>query len=100
MPEIVTMVSAHIPPDRTSEVIDGFSSALRSGMPERRHTSLLRGDGDLWRVVTTWRSRADLDAYLTRVERPFAIRLLEGAGGQPTVDVLEVVLDSAAPWWP
>ncbi len=97
---IVTLVSAHIAPERAPEVVDGFSAAVRAGMPERRHTSLLRGEGDLWRVVTFWHSRSDLDAYLAKSRPPFAVHLLQGAGGRPTVEVLDVVLDSTSTnWW-
>lgn len=99
MAGVVTMVSARIAPERQGEVVDGFSAAVRAGMPERRHTSLMRGDDDLWRVVTFWRSRSDLDAYLARPGTPFAVRLLEDAGGRPTAEVLDVVLDSNATWW-
>jgi heme-degrading monooxygenase HmoA len=100
MSEVVTMVSAHIPADRADDVIAGFSAAIRAGMPERRHTSLFRGDGDLIRVVTVWRSREDLARYLSATDRSFAVALLEDAGGTPTVDVLERVLDSNTTWWP
>jgi hypothetical protein len=100
MTEVVTMVSARIAPDRVPEVADRFAAAVRAGMPERRHTSLFRGDGDLFRVVTVWRSRDDLERYLATTDRPFAVRLLEDAGGDPVVDVLELVMDSKTTWWP
>jgi hypothetical protein len=100
MPEVVTMVSAHIAPDRVADVVAAFSAAVRAGMPERRRASLLRGDGGLLRIVTVWRSRDDLDRYLSTTDRPFAVTLLEGAGGEPVVDVLELVIDSATIWWP
>jgi hypothetical protein len=99
MPEVVTMVSAHISPERVADVIAGFADALRAGLPERRHTSLYRGDGDLMRIVTVWRSREDLERYRATAERPLAVTLLEQAGGTPVVDVLELVLDSNATWW-
>jgi hypothetical protein len=50
--------------------------------------------------VTVWRSREDLDRYRASVDRPFAVSLLEGAGGAPVVDVLELVIDSNTAWWP
>jgi hypothetical protein len=99
MPAVVTMVSAHIAPDREAEVVDGFAAAVRAGMPERRHTSLLRGDGDLWRIVTFWRNRGDLDHYLAHAEHPFATTLFERAGGVPRVEILEHVMDNNATWW-
>jgi len=94
------MVSAKIAPEPVPDVTGPFSAAVRSGMPERRQTTLLRGDRDIWRIVTVWRSREDLDAYLASVEEPFARRLFREAGGKPEVDIFEVVLDSHASWWP
>jgi hypothetical protein len=99
MSEVVTMVSAHIAPDRVAEVIEGFADAVRAGLPERRHTSLFRGDGGLMRIVTVWRSREDLERYRATAERPLAVTLLEQAGGTPVIDVLELVLDSNTTWW-
>ncbi len=99
MPQVVSVVGTHIAPDREAEVIDGFSAAVRAGMPERRHTSLLRGDDQIWRIITFWRSRSDLDRYLASTQPPFARQLLESAGGRPTVEVLEVVLDNNAAIW-
>jgi hypothetical protein len=93
------MVSAHIRPERVADVIAGFADAVRAGMPERRHTSLFRGDGDLMRIVTVWRSREDLERYRATARRPLAVTLLEQAGGTPVVDVLELVLDSNTTWW-
>ena len=100
MPEVVSMVSAHIAPERIADVVEGFGAAVRAGMPERRHTSLLRGDGGLIRIVTVWRSRHHLDRYLASVDKPFAVSLLESAGGDTVVDVLELVMDSNTAWWP
>jgi hypothetical protein len=100
MVSVVSMVSARIPPERAAEVTAGFGTAVRAGMPERRQTILLRGDNDVWRIVTVWRDRADLDAYLASVDEPFARRLLREAGGVPEVDVFELVLDSGVPFWP
>ena len=64
------------------------------------HTSLLRSDGGLIRIVTVWRSRDDLDRHLVCVDKPFAVGPLESAGGDTVVEVLELVLDSNTAWWP
>ena len=53
-----------------------------------------------WQIVTLWRSRADVDAYVASVSEPFAIGLFRKHGGVPEVAVFEVVVDSNAPWWP
>lgn len=99
MPAVVTMVSARVPRERHQVVVEGFADAMRAGMPERRHTSLLRGDDDVWRIVTLWRNRADLDAYLAGSAQPFASRLLRAAGGEPEVEIFELVLDTGTTWW-
>jgi hypothetical protein len=99
MSSVVSTVSARIPADRADEVIARFSEAVRNGLPERRQTSLLRGDDQLWQIVTVWNSRDDLDRYLASVEEPFALRLFRLTGGTPQVTVMETVLESATPFW-
>jgi hypothetical protein len=47
-----------------------------------------------------WRSRDHLDRYLAGVDKPFVVGLLESAGGETVVDVLELVMDSNTVWWP
>jgi hypothetical protein len=94
MTSVVTMVTAWIAPEREAEVTGPFREAVRAGMPERRHTSLLRGDDGWWCVATTWASRAALHAYLASTEEPFARRLFRNAGGTPEVMVFDVVADS------
>jgi hypothetical protein len=101
MASVITMVTARIAPNRAPDLTGAFSEAVRAGLPgQRRQTTLLRGDGDLWRIVTVWRSREDLDTYLASVEEPFARRLLREAGGTPEADVFESIVDSNAQWWP
>jgi heme-degrading monooxygenase HmoA len=99
MSSVITTVRARIASERVAEVTGPFSEAVRRGMPERRQTMLLRGEGDAWQIITVWDSRADLDAYLASVEEPFARRLLRLAGGTPEVEVFEVVLDTHAVLW-
>jgi hypothetical protein len=52
------------------------------------------------RLVTVWRSRDHLDRYLAGVDKPFVVGLLESAGGETVVEVLELVMDSNTLWWP
>jgi hypothetical protein len=100
MPEVVTIVTAHIPPDRVEDLVAEFGAAVRAGLPERRHTSLLRGEENMIRIVTVWRSRAELDHYLASTEQPLALRLMRRFGGDPVVEIHELVLDSSTAWWP
>jgi heme-degrading monooxygenase HmoA len=99
MSSIVTMVSAHVPADRAAELSARFTAAVRAGLPERRHTSLLRGDHGVWCIMTFWESRHRLEAYLASTEEPFARRLLREVGGVPEVETFELVADSDPAWW-
>jgi hypothetical protein len=54
----------------------------------------------MMRIITVWRSRADLDHYLATTEHPFAASLMQRFGGTPVVDIHELVLDSTTAWWP
>ncbi len=94
------MVSAHIAPERVAEVVEEVGAAVRARMPERRRQSLLRGEGGLMRIVTVWRSRDHLDRYLAGVDKPFAVGLLESAGGETIINVQDLVMDSNTAWWP
>jgi heme-degrading monooxygenase HmoA len=101
MASVVSIVSARIQPDEESAMIARFGAALRAGMPERRHTNLLRGDDHQWQVVTEWNNRGDLQRYLASVDEPFAEQLFRLAGATSSrVDVFETVLDSNTPFWP
>ena len=101
MSEIVTIVSAWIPPDGVDGLVAAFNEAVRAGLPvQRRQTMLLCGEGGDWRVVTVWSSRADLDAYVASVDEPFAWRLLREAGGDPSAQLFEVVATTGVSWWP
>ena len=54
----------------------------------------------MMRIVTVWHSRDHLDRYLASTDKQFVVNLLESAGGETVVDVLEVIMDSAMTWWP
>jgi len=99
MASVVSTVSARIPPEREPELIARFSTAVRAGMPERRRTSLLRGDNHRWQIVTVWNSRRELEQYLASVAEPFADELFRLAGATPHVEIFEMVVDSDLPFW-
>jgi len=82
MPEVVSMVSAHTP-ERVADVVEG----IRCCGP--------RGDARTpTHVPASGRGRPD------GVDKAFAVSLLESAGGETVVDVLDLVMDSNTAWWP
>lgn len=64
---------------------------LRFGIGRTAETFLLHAtDGDVWRVVTVWRTSEDLDGYRASVETPEGVRMFRAAGAEPTLTIFEV----------
>jgi heme-degrading monooxygenase HmoA len=48
-------------------------------------------DKDLWRILTIWHNRQDLEAYQASVETPQGVVMFRAAGAEPTLSIYEVV---------
>ena len=92
MSGVVTWVSGRVDAERQADVVTEFSSAVEGGPPPEIERTMLLRDGDELSIVTTWRSRADLEATMTSPEEPLARRLIREAGGTPSIRVFEVVV--------
>ena len=96
MAEVVTLVTGRLEPDRAREMAETYRGLLARGLPPTlEETFLVRGDNDVWGIVSIWRSRADLDALLAGPEEPTARRLIREAGGSPVVRILDVVVQGS-----
>ena len=94
---VVTMVEARIDEGRRDEVVAAYRELLAEGLPPYlAETFLLSDEGsDMWRIVTVWRDRTQLEALRASGETPPAQAVFLAAGGQPTVAVFEVVEQAA-----
>lgn len=91
MGAVVTWVRGTVSPGRQLGVLEPYRAGIEAGLPPHlSHTMLLR-DGDELSIVTTWRRREDLEAYLASGEEPFARRLIREAGGEPQVRVFDLL---------
>ncbi len=91
--QVLTMVAGNVPDDRVDDLVAGYRALLAGPFPDGLlETSLLRGDGHEWLVVTSWRDRAAIAAMRASGEPPAALRLFTEVGGQPRVGVFEVVV--------
>ena len=86
---VVTMVEGEVDPARVPDLLGAFPAESADDLPEFiLGTMLVRGsDSDVWRVVTLWRSMADLEAYVQSVETPGAKAAFRAAGVEPSVTV-------------
>ena len=88
----MTVLEAPIGPDREAELIDGYRELVRPGLPEAIvETFLVRAEGDVWRIVTIWRSRGDLDEFRASGVTPGGVLVFRAAGAEPILTVLDVV---------
>ena len=91
MAAVITIVSGAVEQERQPSVVEAYQAAIADGIPEALETTFLTRDGDGLAVVTVWRSRDVLDAYIATGEEPLARRLMREAGATPTVRILEVL---------
>ena len=92
---VLSVTSATVPPDSEAAIVEAYR-AVTTQLPHMvLHTSLARGEGNEWSIVTLWRSRDQLEEYRRSVPTPAAIKIFQDAGAQPTVAVLEVVHEVA-----
>lgn len=91
--EVVTIAAADVAPERADALRAAYEALVAGGLPDGIvETSLLRGEGDEWMVVTRWRNRAALNNMRASGEPPAAIVLFRDAGARPRVGVYDVVV--------
>jgi heme-degrading monooxygenase HmoA len=88
---VVTMLEAHVPPDRQGDLLREYEGVGDGLPPFILESFLLRApDADLWRIVTVWRSREELEGYRASVETPEGVRIFRAAGAEPTLTIFDV----------
>jgi len=90
---VITMVEGRVPLDAQEALEEAYRAQIDDGLPSGLiQTYLLRdAETDLWRIVSVWRSREDLEKMRATSEGPAAPHIFKAAGVQPTVKIFEVV---------
>jgi len=88
---VVSVTSATVPPESEAALEQAFRTATSTLPHMVLNTVLVKGDAGVWRVITLWRSREQLEEYRRSVETPAAMRIFRDAGAEPTVSVYQVV---------
>ena len=87
----VTIVEGSVEAARESDLLsaweDKTAGALPTGFIE---SSLLRGEGGTWRVVTVWESKEAVMAMSASGEPPAAPVMFEQAGSKPSLSMWTV----------
>ena len=95
---VVTSTNATVAADRESDLIDGYRRMIEAEQPDGMlRSELLRGPNGVWRIQTTWRDMAALQALRASGKPPAALALLDGIGAEHTHDWFTVEDGFAAP---
>ncbi len=93
---VVTMLEARVAPDREADLVREYSGVGGGLPPFIVETFLLHSaDSGLWRIVTVWRSREDLEAYRRSVDTPEGVRIFRAAGSEPALTIFDVAAHAA-----
>jgi quinol monooxygenase YgiN len=93
---VLTIVSADVDQDRADHLASEFETLLGRGVPEGLLETRLVGDGQgHWAIHSLWRDRAALDAMRASPEPPAAPALFRRFAAEPTLVVMQVLVDSA-----
>jgi quinol monooxygenase YgiN len=90
---IITQLEGTVMPEHQITLQTAFNRVLEQ-VPSAIHSSYLaqdRSDKSIWRIVTVWKSREDLEAYRQSVETPAGVLMFREAGAEPVLSISEVV---------
>ena len=99
MPMILTVLEAHVEPEREDALRAAYRDAAQDSLPSGLvRSTLLRATNDrtVWRIETLWESREALEA-MRGTGTPRGIQIFRTVGAEPTLSVLEVVADLLPP---
>lgn len=89
--EVVTVVDATVDEARAQDLLDGYRRLMEAPKPDGMlRSELLRGQGGVWRIQTTWRDRDTLIAVRNSGKPPAALELLDQMGAEHSHDLFVV----------
>jgi len=90
---VLTVLEARVQPRRVPDLLRAFEEAKISAVPPFILRSfLLRSDQDpdVWRIMTVFRSREELDAMRASGQTPRAVAMFRAAGAEPTFSLFNI----------
>ena len=97
MTQVVTVLEAHVPPERAADLRAAYAEAAKGPLPPGLvRSTLLRhaDDPTSWRIETVWQSHEALSA-MRLAGRPRGFQIFEGAGAAPSVTVFAAIAELA-----
>jgi len=99
MPMTITILEAHVAPDREVALQAAYGEAAHGPFPRglvQSTLSRVTNDRTSWRIETIWESPEAL-AAMRNSGTPRGIQIFRAAGAEPTISILEVVANLSPP---
>jgi heme-degrading monooxygenase HmoA len=90
---VITVLEGRVPPKNVNVLREAYRTMGINKLPPAIEETFLAQDTsetDVWRIMTVWRSREELEAYRKSVETPGGVLIFRQAGVEPTLRVYEV----------
>ncbi len=94
---VITVLEAVVEADQAAVLQETFQEAVETLDAGLVQTLLMRGvkDPGIWQIVTTWESRAALDAMRQSGETPRGVLIFRAAKAEPSLRIFDIVAHSA-----
>lgn len=95
---VITVLEAHVEADQAAVLQETYQQAVKQLDPGLVQTQLLRSlkDAGTWQIVTTWESRAALEAMRQSGETPRGVLIFKAANAVPVLTIFEIVAQGSA----
>jgi hypothetical protein len=97
MTHVVTVLEAHVPPDRAADLLAAYAEAAKGPFPRGLVRSTLlqhANDPTSWRIETVWQSHEAL-AAVRLAGRPRGFQIFEAAGAAPSLNIFTAIAELA-----
>ncbi len=91
---VITILEAGVQPNRAADLEREYRERITELPPQIVQTFLVRdsGDSNVFRIVTVWRARRDLEEMRASGVTPTGVLIFQAAGAKPTLSVMDVVV--------
>jgi hypothetical protein len=92
---VMTILEARVPKGNWNSLKEAYEKQLRSLPSSIVHTYLIQSssDNDIFRIVTVWRSREELDKMRSQ-GTPAGVIMFRSVGAEPSLSIFDVTAEA------
>ena len=99
MGEVVTILEANVEENNWQLLKDAYRAETANIPASIKQTHLIQSQKEpyKWRIVTHWRSQAELDHMRKTEAVPVAVRIFQSVGATPTLEIWNAIAHHLGP---